>query len=105
LGDALVADVMKWVDENMVLKEITDEQVPSEVLNRLDKIRSLNKPRIPVAILAEVRLYQQMNQLSAENAIPYYSQYLSNSDAEILANGTAKQRRVILTKAVPKLAQ
>jgi hypothetical protein len=46
-----------------------------------------------------------MNILSAEKASPYYAQFLPSSDAEILANGTAQQRREMLERTVSKLQQ
>ena len=105
LSDTVVSDVMKWLEENMSLQELSAEEVKVAVPSRLDSIRSISEPSNPLAILVEVRLYQHMNNLTAEKANAYYSQFLSSADANILANGTAEQRRDMVESSVKKLEQ
>jgi hypothetical protein len=50
-------------------------------------------------------MYQHMHKISAKKASGYYAQFLPQPDAEILANGTAEERRAVLEKAAPQIVK
>lgn len=96
-SDDIVVQLMQWVDDNLTLQDVNPDMIRKSIAGRLEVIPSLKLPANPLAIVAELRFYQELGKLTSEQAQTYYTQFLSDEEAKILATGSAAERQQILS--------